>query len=347
MFNFKLDKNSLLIGIAIIGIIATGALILANEKYPGVLKFNFGSGLSNEAIAKKSVDYLNNSVLNGQATASLVSTSEESGLVKLKIKVNNKEFDSYATKDGRFLFPEAFKMETVATDNTQQPAAQNNQPSAEQQKQTCDTLAKADKPILQAFVVSKCPFGLQMQRILADVVKNAPSLAPNIQVVYMGSISNGTLTAMHGTAEAQENLRQICIRDEQAGKYWNYISCHIQKGDVDECLASAGVDKNKVTSCMSDNSRGLAYAKKDVDATEKYNVTGSPTLILGEANVSEFDFGGRTSEAIKTMICCASNSKPSVCSTQLNTSSAASSFSTTYSSGLTTGSNSANCAPAQ
>src|SRR5574343_1730442 len=82
---------------------------------------------------------------------------------------------------------------------------------------------------------------------------------------------------------------------------------------------------------MSDPSRGVAYAKKDFNGQNKYNVSGSPTLVLNESNASEFDFGGRNSEAIKSMVCASFNSQPSFCSQKLATADAATSFSADYS----------------
>jgi hypothetical protein len=172
---------------------------------------------------------------------------------------------------------------------------------------------------------------LQMQRVLSEIVSKIPSLANNIKVEYMGAVENGKITSMHGDNEAQENLRQICIREEQASKYWDYTGCYIKKGDSAGCLTSAGIDKAKLNSCMTDAGKGLAYAQIDFAASTKYKVTGSPTLILNGAQVSEFDFGGRTAQAVKTVICCGANQQPEVCSQQLSTTSAAVSFSETYS----------------
>ena len=62
-----------------------------------------------ERVAKKVIDYINNNQLSS-TTASLGGVSEESGLVKVKIKIGANSFDSYATKDGKFLFPQAFDM---------------------------------------------------------------------------------------------------------------------------------------------------------------------------------------------------------------------------------------------
>ena len=342
----NLNKNTILIAIAVVSIIVTGVLILASSNSENFLFKIGGAKLSSEAIAQKSIDYINKNLLNGQ-TAVLVSTSEESGLIKLKIKIDESEFDSYATKDGKLLMPyKAINMD----ESVEQPAQeQNTEATAESIKQTCDTLEKTGSPVVEAYVVSKCPFGLQMQRVLADVVKSAPDLTKNIMVRYMGSISDGKITSMHGDAEAQENLRQICIRDEQRSKYWNYLSCHIKAGDVNNCLSSAGIDQNKLSGCISDKNRGLVYAKEDFDLNTKYDIKGSPTLVLNGANISESSFGGRTSEALKSMICCASNNKSEACSVALNTTQAATSFSESYggSGSGSTGSTAANCAPAQ
>jgi len=326
------------------GIIITGVLIFTNQN-PSQFSFLKLGGLSNDAIAKKSIDYLNTSVLAGQQQASLVNVSEESGLVKMKIKIGTKDYDSYATKDGKLLFPQALIIESAVS---HQPN-KNNQASSDQ---TCDSLKKTDKPAVEAYIVSKCPFGLQMQRILADVVTNAPTLAQNIKVRYIGSVSGNTITAMHGEAEAKENLRQICIRDEQNTKYWNYISCHIKAGDTAGCEKTAGVDSAKLNACISDSNRGVAFAKVDFDLANKYNVQGSPTLIANESQVSEFSFGGRTADALKSIVCCSSSSQPGVCLTKLNTVEAAASFSKTYdSSGSSengnSGANGESCAPAQ
>lgn len=116
-------------------------------------------------------------------------------------------------------------------------------------------------------------------------------------------------------------------------------------GDSTGCQASTGVDTAKLSACVSDKTRGLAYAQKDFDLSNKYNVQGSPTLILNGAQVDETGFGGRTSDAVKSIVCAGSKTQPSFCSTKLNTAAAAVSFSATYSSGsASTGS--AACAPA-
>jgi len=335
------NKNKFAILIAGAVIIILGTMLTVNFK-PG---FSFLAGMSKNEIATKSIDYINKNLLSGGQTATLVGSSEEAGVVKITIKVGETQFNSYATKDGKLLFPQAFSMNetannAVASDNSN---SRPSQPAADQIKQACDSTQKSADPVLEAYVVSQCPFGLQMQRVLADIIANAPDLDQNIFVRYIGSISNGKITSMHGDEEAQENLREICVRDEQRSKYWKYVSCHIKAGDVDSCLVSAGIDANKLDACMSDNKRGLAYAKEDFDLNAKYGIQGSPTLVMNGKEISEFSFGGRTSEAVKTMICCAYDKQPGVCSTQLNTANAATSYSEAYASSGSSANSASDC----
>jgi hypothetical protein len=327
----KIDKNTALIGIAVIAIVITGVLIFTNSNSTFTLPSIFGQ--SNDQLAKKAVDYINNNKLS-TTPASLVSVSEESGLVKIKIKIGTNEFDSYVSKDGKLLFAQApIDMGTAEADNS------------DTTPKTAAEVQKTDNPMLEAYVVARCPYGLQMQRVIAEAVKDAPALANYIKVRYIGSVSSDgkTIEAMHGAAEATENLRQICIREEQPAKYWSYVSCQMKaSGTETSCEQSTGVDSAKLSACISDTSRGVAYAKEDFALNTKYSVQGSPTLILDGTVIDESNFGGRSADAMRAIICAASNTEPSFCSAELNTAEAAVSFSETYAGSGTTDS-SANC----
>ena len=348
-----INKNSILIGVAVIAIIITGGLILANSSKSFTLPNFFG--ISDNQVAKKVIDYINNNQLSS-TTASLGGVSEESGLVKVKIKIGANSFDSYATKDGKFLFPQAFDMSVKKAAAPANQAASNTN-TAKPAAQAAASVQKTDKPMLEAYIVSGCPFGLQMQRALAEAVKTQPALASDVKIRYIGSIANGTITSMHSPEEAQENLRQICIRDEQPTKYWNYVSCYMKKatgtmpngmplGDSATCQSSTGVDTAKLNACVSDPTRGLADAQKDFTLDTKYNISGSPTLILNGAQASESGFGGRSADAVRAMVCAGSTNQPSFCTTKLNTAAAAASFSATYATTSGGAAANTNCAPA-
>lgn len=334
----KVVKDNIVLAIIIaVVIVAVVAMSVYSIYFKGGIKTEGIKVLTAQLAVQKAIDYINNNILKGQGTVSLKETQEVSGLYKIKItfEQQQQDTDAYITKDGRYLFP---VMQGNPIDLDENPTIGDSNAS---QITSCESLKKADKPILEAFIVSQCPYGTQMQRVLSKVVESV-DLRDNIKVRYIGSISGNKITSMHGDEEAQENLRQICIREEQNNKYWDYTFCYIKKGETEKCLSSTGVDKNALSACMSDDSRGLKYAKEDFELSEQYGVQGSPTLVMGDNQIDEFSFGGRTADALKTIICCAFNNKPSLCSQELSKDSAAVGFSETYSSGSASN-DSANC----
>ena len=352
MSNFsKFVKDNIVIAsaVAVVVVFVLGVSIYNYIKGGGGV---FGT-VSAQTAGNKAVNYINDNYLKDTGKAVFESATSDSTLYLVKFKISvtgqaTQEDSAYVTKDGRYLFPQ---MQGIPIDLNQKVGGTTASASDGSKVSTCDKVQKSDKPLVEAFVVSSCPFGLQMQRVLADVVQNIPAAKSNIKVEYFGSISNGKITSMHGDAEAQENLKQMCIRQEQPALYWNYIACYIKAGDSKGCLASTGVNQASLTGCTTDASRGLKYAQADFALADKYGVSGSPTLIVSGDTVDEFGFGGRTSDALKSVICCSFKTKPSFCSQTLSKISAATSFSATYSQGTSgssgnSGATGANCAPA-
>ena len=317
-------KGNLVFSIIIAVIIVAIAGVSVYSFYSkGGLNFVWTKNLTAQAAGQKVVDYINNDILKDQGSVSLKETNTESGLYRVKFIFEGQESEAYVTKDGKYLFPIT---PSCAINIEEKPSG--NSDNSGSKVTSCDNVKKSDSPLLEAFVVSSCPYGLQMQRVLADVVKNV-DLKNNIKVLYIGSVDSGKITSMHGDAEAQENLRQICLREE-TNKYWNYVSCYMKKGDSAGCLTSVGVDKSGLSACMTDSSRGLKYAEEDFALADQYGVQGSPTLIIAGDTIDESSFGGRTTDSLKSVVCCAFNNKPDFCSQELSKDSAATGLSETY-----------------
>jgi hypothetical protein len=271
---------------------------------------------------------------NPQTKFTVGEVKDKSGVYEFQLNIGEgtsaQKYTSYISKDGKLLFTSGIDVEKLA-----KPATTTTAPK----KVSCNDLTKADKPNLTAFVVADCPFGLQMQRLFNKAIGELPEIASSLSVKYIGSVENGKITSMHGDEEAQENLRQICLREEQSTLYWPYVSCYMKaQGQSQSCLNSTGVDQISLGGCTSDAQRGLKYAKADFDAANKFGVTGSPTMILNDKQtVSEFDFGGRIADAVKQIVCCGAKTKPAFCSKTLSKDEVASSFSET---GASSGTNS-------
>jgi hypothetical protein len=309
------------------------------------LKFSKSGSVDLNTMKTKTIPGLVKKVVNNPSTkVEVLSVKEVSGLVEFELTVAGQKYTSYVSKDGKLLFTSGIKVDDL---NKAQKSATGSKPAAPAE------IKKAENPDVTAFIVANCPYGLQMQRAFKLAIAEQPDLESNLSVRYIGSVENGKITAMHGDQEAQENLKQICMREEQKEKYWPYVSCYMQEGKTEECLTSSGVNVTNLNACTSDAGRGLKYAQADFDLANKYSVSSSPTLLANNTQVvSEFDFGGRNPNAIKDVVCAASKTKPGYCSGTLSKNDVAVALSKTDESAPSTaaqqsgsGSNPAQCAP--
>ena len=163
---------------------------------------------------------------NADTKFEVTSVKETNGVYEFVLSLQNQTYTSYITKDGKILFTSGVKLDEIGK-KPATTAAPTTKPM------TVNDLKKSDKPTLTAYVVSNCPYGLQTQRLFKNVLSEAPNISDSLKVKYIGSIVDGKITSMHGDAEAQENLKQICIRDEQPTLYWPYVNCYMQEGKTD------------------------------------------------------------------------------------------------------------------
>jgi len=95
--------------------------------------------LTPEEAKTKAQEFIENNLLQGQATANISKVSEENGLYKMKVEAGGQSIDSYMTKDGKKFFPQAMDMENPQTQTSSQgtttPPNQQQQMSTEQQAQ--------------------------------------------------------------------------------------------------------------------------------------------------------------------------------------------------------------------
>jgi len=156
---------------------------------------------------------------------------------------------------------------------------------------------------------------------------------------------NGTLyDSLHGRVEANQDIREICAWNQVSDKkqWWNFVdnvnkNCTAQNADTcwEEQAKKAGLNTNKITECF--NKDAISLIEKEVAETEKYQVSGSPTLLVNGVNFppeSAYTQDGkgtlkigdkvaeqvkyRTPNVIKQAICSAFEKAPKECDTVLN-----------------------------
>jgi len=172
---------------------------------------------------------------------------------------------------------------------------------------------------VELFVMSYCPYGLQMQKAFVPVMELLGDKI-DVEVKFVDYI-------LHGEKEATENTRQYCIQKNQPEKYLGFLKCFAGSGEIDSCMASAGVDKTATESCMAEATQefGISGTNYPIHTEEntKYGVQGSPTLVINGAVVSP---ATRSPEAVKDLICSAFIDAPAECDMELDNATASSGF---------------------
>jgi len=260
-----------------------------------------------DEAANNAIDYINNYILQGQATATLTSVKEDNGLYNAKFTIAGTEYNSYITMDGKLLFPSVIDMTKIPETTTTQP--QTFEPE------------KTDKPTVQLFVMSFCPYGIQAENAMKPVVDLLGSKA-SIEPHFIVSISGDTINSLHGEYEATEDMRQACIwKNYNQATFWtyvDYINNNCNSGNIDTCwkdaAKEANVDVTKIENCVK--TEGLTLMKAEETLSNQNGVSGSPTLIINGARYN----GARTPDAYKQAICSAFTTQPSECSETLSAS---------------------------
>jgi hypothetical protein len=187
-----------------------------------------------------------------------------------------------------------------------------------------ECMAKTDKPVVEAFVMSYCPYGTQIEKGLIPVA-NLLKDKIDFSVKFCDY-------AMHGQKEVNENLLQYCIQKEDKANYLNYLYCFLNASDSTGCLKSAKVNTDKVNACVkstdaqykitesyNDQSKWISgsYPPFDVqkDLNTKYGVEGSPTFVL---NGVKIDGTGRDPQSLLKAICGTFKTAPAECSETLS-----------------------------
>ncbi len=280
--------------------------------------------LTDDQAKTKVADFINNNLMQGGAKADITSVAKENGMFKVVVSIGTgaqkQEITSYLSSDGSKFFPSVMDIAKIEADKTNTPtdkASADAKPQAE--------IPKTDKPTVELFVMSYCPYGTQIEKGILPVITT------------LGSKINYTLKfvsyAMHDKKELDENLRQYCIQKNQPAKLNAYLVCFLKKGQGTEadCMKTTGIAAATVTTCMTQADKQFNVTKNYEDKStyqgnfplfevnkadnDKYGVKGSPALVI---NGVEASAAGRDSASLLKTICSGFKTAPKECSTTLS-----------------------------
>lgn len=293
--------------------------------------------LGREEAKIRAENFVNTYLMQSGVRATIRSISEEYGLYKLQIDIVSDVVESYLSKDGKLFFPQALNIEEISGLGNADPSA--GVPSA-------IVGAKSDRPNVELFVMSHCPYGTQIEKGILPVLDTLGNKI-DFELKFVDY-------AMHGEKELREQLNQYCIQKNEPDKFTAYLKCFVQSDNFESCAASSGLNRSTLATCVEQTDQEYKVMENfrnqvgyqgnfpgfDVHKTDnlKYGVAGSPTLIINGQEVSS----PRDPASLLRTICSAFTEEPSECGIILPSDSPAPGFG---SGTISAGSNLNACAP--
>lgn len=271
--------------------------------------FSGVTGMSAATAGETAIDFLNTYLLPPGTEASLIDVKQVSGVYGLTLNISGQEYESYITKDGNLFFISGIDLTQI-----QQKSGTNTETTP---SSTSFDAPDSETPKVQLFVMSFCPYGQQAEKNIASVIEllsNSIEFEPH----FIVNVLNDTVSSLHGSKEANEDMRQACIWKYYPENFWDYVLYvdeNIPLNNIDEkwteAADAAGIDADEIEKCVEDE--GLDLLKAEDELSSELGVTGSPTLIIN----GEKYRGQRTPDAYKQAICSAFETQPDACSETL------------------------------
>ena len=185
-------------------------------------------------------------------------------------------------------------------------------------------LEKTDKPKIELFVMSHCPYGTQIEKGILPVID------------LLGDKVEFELKfcdyAMHSEPELNEQLSQVCIQENYPDKLIEYLYCFLEAGDGEGCVDKLEFDQDTLGTCVAAKDVEFAVSEGFADKTTwsggrfpkfnvfaddvaKYSVGGSPTFVLNGVSVPT----GRSPAVLLNAICMGFSDQPDECQESLDT----------------------------
>jgi len=162
---------------------------------------------------------------------------------------------------------------------------------------------KAASVNVDMYIMSKCPYGVQVVDGFAPVLKTlGPDVALNLH--YIGTEDDsGKLVSMHGEEEVAGDKIQLCAAKVAPQKHMAMLECmnrNWQKipAGWEDCAKSAGIDAKALGACV-DGDEGKKLLSESFAKAKEAGAQGSPTIKI---NGEEYQ-GGRGPRDFTKYIC--------------------------------------------
>ena len=313
------NKKMLIIGLLALALAASALFVFQKNK----VSSENGEVLSVEENKNKIEAFINENLMPEGNSVTIKEFTEDENyqdLYKVVVDIGNgqKPINSYLTKDEKFFFPQVIDIEKIENKKREEEKA-----AKDEAERVALEVEKNDKPSVEIFVMSHCPYGTQIEKGILPVIE---TLGDKIDFEL-----KFCTYAMHGEKELQEQLRHYCIQKEEPDKLVSFLQCFLEADESDKCVAEVGINSSKLASCVAATDKEYKVIESFNDEStwlngrfpifdvnkednEKYGIAGSPGLVVNGKEVQS----GRDSKSLLEIICSGFNEQPEECTTELS-----------------------------
>jgi len=187
-----------------------------------------------------------------------------------------------------------------------------------------------NKPQIDFYVMSYCPYGNQAEEGIApvyDLLGDKADFKPHY-VIYENYRGGGPsycfddenkYCSMHGIQELHQDIREMCAYKHLGTKAWFDFALAMNKdcnaNNADSCWEGVadkiGLDKKVITDCF--DTEALDILKEEKSLNKLMGVSGSPTVFIEGDQYS----GARDPDSFRKALCAGYETPPVECGTQL------------------------------
>lgn len=272
-----------------------------------------GAALTPAQAGDIAATYIQNNLVSPTVSVNVTNVTKVGNFYQINILLSagtaSQNVESYLSLDGRYFFPSGYDLTAPTTTVT---------------TTTVEPVPKTDKPTVQLYVMSYCPYGNQAEDTLLPVY-NLLKDKVNFNVSFIVSVSGDTVSSLHGANEVTEDEREAFILSQYGFGKWMtfaaYVNANCGSASSVSCWEAAanaaGLNPADITAGVA--AKGLSLMKDSEAASNAVGATGSPTMLInGVESTAVYQYGD--SEAYKQAICNAFTTAPAECATVLSSS---------------------------
>jgi len=273
-----------------------------------------------EEIKVKMADFVNKNLMQPGSEVTVKEVTEEGELYKIIVAMSNgQDITSYATKDGEKIYTQVFVLDEY---EKKAEEAKADAPAPEAEATVAD-VPKAEMPKVELFVMSHCPYGTQIEKGILPVLETLGDKL-DFELKFCDY-------AMHGEKELDEQLNQYCLQKNEPEKLLAYLKCFLSADEGEKCLAEVKANSSKLKACVAETDEEFKVKSLFADQstwksgrfpqfnvfkadTDKYGISGSPSIVINGKKVST----GRDSAGLLKAICAGYETQPEECAKVLS-----------------------------